>query len=383
MRGETVSLAATAAGVSLSVHALSCALAWRRCAASAAKPPFAGKPPPVTIVQPHRGVEPFSQETLASIFRLDYPDYEIVFCVASEADPIVPLLRRHIAANPERPARILVGDNPISGNPKLNNVVKGWKAARHDWIALADSNVLMPADYLTRLMARWRSDTGLVASPPIGAAPVGFAAHLECAFLNAYQARWQYAAEAAGFGFAQGKTMLWRRRLLEEAGGIEALAAEIAEDAAATKIVRRAGLAAHLVDRPFPQPLGRRNLRDVWQRQVRWARLRRATFAPYFLPELLTTSLVPILAAALAAPAFEAPAMTAAALAAALWYGAEAALAAAAGWPLGPWTIPAAIARDLALPWLWVEGIASDRFEWRGAALTVAEIASPDPKPSI
>ena len=104
---------------------------------------------------------------------------------------------------------------------------------------MADSNVLMPRDYLQRLLAGWRPDTGLLCSPPIGCQPDGFWAEVECAFLNTYQARWQYAADTLGLGFAQGKTMLWRRRDLERAGGIQALAEEIAEDAAATKLVRR------------------------------------------------------------------------------------------------------------------------------------------------
>jgi len=377
-------MAAGAAGVSLFTHALSAALAARRCADGAGRRPYTGATPPISIVQPHRGVETFSRETLASIFRLDYPTYEILFCVASETDPIVPLLREFIAAHPGRPARILYGDHVISGNPKLNNCVKGWRAAAHEWVILADSNVLMPPDYLTRLLARWGDGAGLVCSPPIGARPENFAAHLECAFLNTYQARWQYAAEAAGFGFAQGKTMLWRKSFLDSAGGVEALGAEIAEDAAATKVVRSAGFDVHLVDRPFPQPLGRRGLAEVWKRQVRWARLRRATFAPYFLPELFTTSLVAIAGAGLGAPALDLPAPVAALSAAGFWYATEAALAYAAGWPLSPWSLPAWIARDLALPWLWIEGLASDRFEWKGAALNVTDVGLADtpPEPS-
>ena len=134
----------------------------------------------------------------------------------------------------------------MSTNPKLNNVLKGWRAARHDWIVIADSNVLMPRDYIQRLFASWRADTGLVASPPIGCRPQGIWAELECAFLNTYQARWQYLADTFGFGFAQGKTMLWRRADLERAGGIEALGKEVAEDAAATKVVRDAGLKVRL-----------------------------------------------------------------------------------------------------------------------------------------
>ena len=375
-------LAACGACVSLLAHLLSTVMAWRGCRRGPWAEALQGKFPPVTIVQPHRGLEPFSEETVASVFRLDYPEVEVLFCVSSEADPIAPLLARYIASNPGRRARILFGDNPIGGNPKLNNVVKGWRTARHDWIVLADSNVLMPADYLTRLISRWRGDTGLVCSPPVGSRPAGFAAHWECAFLNTYQARWQYAAEAAGFGFAQGKTMLWRRQILESAGGIEALAEEIAEDAAATKVVRRAGLSTHLVRQPFSQPLGRRKLAEVWSRQVRWARLRRATFAPFFLPELLTTSLVAVGGAALAAPLLDMSPIVASLLAAVFWYAGEAALASASGWPLGLWSLPAWIARDLCLPWLWIQGLASDRFEWRGAALSVAQSDLPQVRPA-
>ena len=140
-------------------------------------------------------------------------------------------------------------------------------------------------------------NTGIVCAPPIGSRPESFAAEIECAFLNTYQARWQYAGESCGYGFAQGKTMLWRREILEAGGGIEALGAEIAEDAAATKLIRAQGFNAHLVDRPFQQPLGQRRLRDVWSRQLRWARLRRATFPFFFAPEILTTSLLTFVAA--------------------------------------------------------------------------------------
>src|SRR5258707_10813766 len=166
-------------------------------------------------------------------------------------------------------ARQLIGDYRISINPKLNNVVKGWAAARHDWIVIADSNLLMPRDYIQRLLARWQPDTGLVCSTPIGARPGNFWAELECAFLNTLQARWQYVGASLGFGFAQGKTMLFRRDLVERGGGIAALGAEPAEDAAATKLIRGQGLNVHLVDNPFEQPLGRRSAAEGWSRQLR------------------------------------------------------------------------------------------------------------------
>jgi ceramide glucosyltransferase len=373
-----MTVSAFAAGICVSagaIHALSVGLALGRCAR---RPGYVKAPkdaPPVTIVQPLCGVETFSRETLRSIFALDYPDYEIIFCLASADDPIAPLVRGAIDAHPDQPARLLIGDDRISANPKLNNVVKGWKAARHEWVILADSNVLMPPDYIQRLTARWRPNSGIVCSPPIGSQPESFGAEIECGFLNTYEARWQYAAEATGFGFAQGKTMLWRRDILEAGGGIEALGAEIAEDAASTKLINAQGFDAHLVSQPFQQPLGVRRLKDVWSRQIRWARLRRATFPLHFGPEILTTSLVMIGAAAFAAPEFGLSPWASAAFAALFWYALEALLALVAGWPLNWQSVPAWIVRDLLLPALWSEAWSGDNFVWRGNAMTVDENA--------
>ncbi|MBM7326790.1 ceramide glucosyltransferase, partial [Agrobacterium sp. S2] len=183
---------------------------------------LARQKPPVSIVVPLRGVESFTPLTLSRAFELDWPDYELLFCVADEFDPVIAQVRKAQSAFPSVSAQLLIGDDRISANPKLNNCVKGWLAARHEWVILADSNVLMPKSYVTRMMSAWRKDSGLVCSPPLGSRPKGFWAHVECAFLNGAQGRWQYAAEAIGMGFAQGKSMLWNKPFLEDHGGIRA-----------------------------------------------------------------------------------------------------------------------------------------------------------------
>jgi ceramide glucosyltransferase len=327
--------------------------------------------PPVSLVRPLCGIDNYAADTLSSTFALDYPRYEILFCVASAKDLVVPLVERLIADNAGAQARLLIGDERISSNPKLNNVLKGWAAAAHDWIILADSNVLMPPNYIQLLFANWRDDTGLVASPPAGCRPDGFWAELECAFLNTYQARWQYAADAAGSGFAQGKTMLWRRADLDRAGGIAALAREVAEDAAATKIVRGAGLKVRLVDRPFAQPLGRRTAAEVWNRQLRWARLRRASFLLYFLPEIFSGGVLPMIAVAIVAHGLGAPVFLTAVLFGAFWYGGELLLAAAAGWPVSALSPLCGLARDLLLPALFISALRGNDFTWRGNEMQV------------
>jgi ceramide glucosyltransferase len=327
--------------------------------------------PPVSLVRPLCGIDNYAADTLRSTFDLDYPRYEILFCVASAKDPVVPLVEGLIARHAGANARLLVGDERVSSNPKLNNLLKGWREASHQWIIIADSNVLMPRDYIQLLFANWRADTGLVASPPIGCRPRGLWAELECAFLNTYQARWQYLADAFGFGFAQGKTMLWRRADLERAGGLAALTKEVAEDAAATKVVRGAGLKVRLVDRPLAQPLGRRGAADVWNRQLRWARLRRASFLAYFLPEILSGGVLPMIAVAIMADALGLPVALSVGAFAAFWYGAEMLLAASAGWHLSVFHPLYGFFRDLLLPVLFVSALRGDDFVWRGNEMQV------------
>jgi len=357
------------------VHVASIIVAMVRCRASGRRLPAPRGAPPVSLLRPVCGVDNYAEETLRSAFLLDYPDYEIILCVAHAKDPVLPLIERLIADTPGVPARLLIGDERISDNPKLNNLVKGWPAASRGWVVIADSNVLMPPDYIQRLLAAWRPDTGLVCSPPVGAEPDGIWAELECAFLNTYQARWQYFADSLGLGFAQGKTMLWRRADLDRAGGIKALAGELAEDAVGTKVVRNAGLRVRLVDRPFIQPLGARGALEVWRRQVRWARLRRATFRLFFLPELLSGAAPALVAGGLAAAGlgFSVPAVVAALCV--TWYGGEALLARVAEWHLSPRSPLVWMLRDLLLPVLWLEGWLGSTFVWRGNHMRVEATA--------
>jgi ceramide glucosyltransferase len=362
--------------VATSIHIASVTIVIVRFRRSAhqATAPIQRPLPPVTLVRPLCGIDNYAAETLRSTFEIDYPDCQILFCVASAKDPIVPLVERLIAEHPGVDARLLLGNERVNNNPKLNNILKGWRAARHDWIVFADSNVLMPRDYIQRLFASWRADTGLVASPPAGCRPEGIWAELECTFLNTYQARWQYLIDSLGRGFAQGKTMLWRRTDLERAGGIEALGNEVAEDAAATKIVRSAGLKVRLVNRPLAQPLGRRSATEVWSRQVRWARLRRASFFLYFLPEILSGGVLPMIAAAIVASAVGLPATLCAGLLGVVWYGGEMLLAAAAEWHLPALYPLYGLARDLLLPVLFIDALRSSDFVWRGNAMQVEHI---------
>ena len=219
----------------------------------------------------------------------------------------------------------------------------------------------------------WDSSTGLVSSPPVGDAPENFWANVECAFLNTHQARWQLFVDELGMGFAQGKNLMFRKSALESIGGIATLAQEPAEDAAATKAIRAAGLKVRLARAPFAQPLGTRSLSELWKRQVRWARLRRTTFPLLYLPEIFSGSFLPTAAAVVVAWRTDSDTFLTIGSLLLMWYGSELILARHMRWHLSLTSPIGMVARDLILPLIWVAGLISNSFEWQGHQMSAKQ----------
>ena len=369
-------LVALGAVVLMVAHLLVLGVYWRRLARSVAPGEGVIGQPFVTLLRPVCGLDPFETETLRSSFRQDYPRYEVIFCAQSPDDPVIGLVRRLMAEHPHVPARLLVGDDRVTGNPKLNNVWKGWQAAGADWICMTDSNLLLPRDYLSRVVDAWGPETGLVSAPPVGVRAKGLGGSLECAFLNGNQAVLQYAADSLGMGFAQGKTLFFNKPLLEAAGGLRLLGRRLAEDAAATQVIRGLGRRVTLVPLPFAQPIGTRSLAQVWARQLRWGRVRRDAFPALFLCEIFNGGVVPIAMAVAAVVLSGGPAALGLGYAA-LWYLAEAWLVRRAGWPLGWRGVVAMLLRDLMMPALWGATYARRGFDWRGTRLAPQAVTGP------
>lgn len=358
----------------LFIHLASIALVLPRFRTPATGP---ANHPAITILRPVCGLDPGLGQTLGSTFTDMPAEYEVVFCLASPSDPAISVIRAVMAGHPAVPSRLLIGDDQISGNPKLNNLAKGWAAARHDHVAMIDSNVLLPRDYIATLFAHKTPGTGLVTSPPAGTEPAGLWASVEAGFLNTYQDRWQLVSDQLGHGFAQGKVLMWQKSVLDCAGGLAALGHDLAEDVGATKVARAAGLKVRVVSQPFAQPLGHRTASEVWQRQVRWARVRRAGFPVLYAAEILSAAVLPfaILAGLTVLRVVPAPAAIAYPV---LWYGAEFVLARRAGWPSQPRDLCAWLLRDALIPAVWLVAFASRGFVWRGT-----DMHQDDPRPHL
>src|ERR1700723_2666 len=70
--------------------------------------------PPVSILKPFRGLDPDAYENLASFCRLDYPEYEIVFCIDPDDAAIQSVLARLNTDFPDSRIRILYGSGRVA-----------------------------------------------------------------------------------------------------------------------------------------------------------------------------------------------------------------------------------------------------------------------------
>src|SRR5262245_55706610 len=98
---------------------------WRRGTSGSRHP--ATRDAQVSVVRAVCGLDDIERATLASSFALDPTEVELVFCCAREDDPAVPYLRALIDEHPEFDARVCIGKGPATANPKLDNMVTGWR----------------------------------------------------------------------------------------------------------------------------------------------------------------------------------------------------------------------------------------------------------------
>lgn len=317
-------------------------------------------------------MEEGAEENLRSFFELQYPDFEIIFSIASQNDPARGLVEKLIAEYPYVQSRLILGDRDIGPNPKINNLVKSYEIAQNDLILISDSNVRVEATYLKRLVAHLDNGVGMLTSVVAGVDPRSLGGHLEAMHLNTFYARAMRLAELFGQPCVVGKSMLFRKSMAKRFGGISALSRYLAEDYMAGIATRRLGYSVVVVSDPVRQQIGEYSLSDYWQRHIRWGRIRKSQAPLPFLLELLFSCPVSAIVGVHGMTQVFGMSLTLAlAVHLLIWASADFAIYLRTA---GSIRFPAAIAwfmRELTIVPLWIHTALGNTVQWRGQKLVV------------
>ena len=320
--------------------------------------------PPVSFVIPIKAHEPGFDEAQASIFEQNYPQFDVTITAVEAESEAVAAARQIVAAYPQIPSAVVRSTARFAASPKVDNLYQAVEDARYDLIATKDSNIELPPDAMRAAVAAMTDDVGLVTAVTEARGATNLPAAIECALMNQSHARVLYAATALGLGFGLGKLMVFRRRDLHRAGGFHAIAHSVGEDSAMAHALARLGLRTVILGTPIFQRLGARKLGDIYQRQLRWAVIRRHNELPAFLIEPFGLSICTAMAAALAAPLAGWSALTGGALALGLWFALETLLALARGWDVSMIAPAIMIARDAMMLGIWLRAWFTKRVVW-------------------
>jgi ceramide glucosyltransferase len=253
--------------------------------------------PPVTIFKPLKGLDEELELNLRSFFQLDYPCFQILFCVAEANDPAIEIVHKLHREFPDRDSQLIVGCPAFGLNPKVESLAAMERHRKHDVILISDSNVRVRPSYLRETVAYLAEPgVGLVSNLFAGVGEVHASAVLENLQLNGFIAGGVAGAAVCGATCVIGKSMLIPVRALEAIGGFAAIRNVLAEDQVIGVRVRKAGYSIRFSHHVVENVNRQRSFRWFLNRHSRWYKIRRQMALPTFLLEpagnLTTVALV-------------------------------------------------------------------------------------------
>jgi len=331
--------------------------------------------PPVTVLKPLCGAEPGLYENLRSFCKQDYPEFQIVFGVRDLADPALSVVERLLVEFPSLPIDVVVNPQQHGSNCKISNLINMIARARHDVLAMADSDACVGPDYLSTVTAPLLDhNVGLVTCLYRGVPTQHICSRLGAMYINEWYMPSVLVAWLFGYqGYASGQTLCLRRDTLQSIGGLQTMANHLAEDHRLGEMVRGSGLRIVLSPYVLKAEHHEPNLDSLTRHEVRWMRtirvLRPRSFRMIFLSFSLPLAILGIMLAGVE-PSLSttAWALFATTVIARLLVHFVHRLRGDRPLLSDLWLLPA---RDLLIWWVWCRSFFSSRVTWRGSEFEV------------
>jgi len=228
--------------------------------------------PPVSNLQPIRGLDHEAYENFASLCRQDYPDYELLFCVSSDDSPAVPVIEKLARDFPERRIRLLYGSGHGGVNDKVAKLVRLVSEARNEVLVINDSDVRVQPGYLRTLVAPLQDpDIGAVTCFYASTEDTTFAENLQSVgMMSDFFAGLLVATQLEGVRFALGTSIATTRSRLAEFGGYESLVNRPGDDFLVGHLIAGQGHRVELLPYTVLAVSDYASFRQLVHKRLRW-----------------------------------------------------------------------------------------------------------------
>lgn len=236
---------------------------------SASDPAFT---PPVSILKPVRGLDPDAYHNFASFCDQDYPEYEIVFCVGDQSDPVMETIDNVKRDFPKCQIRVLLGSGRDATNDKVAKLARLASEAKYEVLVINDSDVRGEADYLRTIVAP-------LSDPKVGAVTCFYVPtdettlvqHLQSVgMMSDFYAGILVAWQLDGVKFALGPTIATTRTRLAGFGGYQAIENRPADDLLVGRLIADQGYEVRLLPYSILTVADFQSLRDLLLKRLRW-----------------------------------------------------------------------------------------------------------------
>jgi ceramide glucosyltransferase len=229
--------------------------------------------PAVTILKPLHGDEAGLFDNLASFCEQNYGGLvQIIFGVASADDPAIGVVERLRTAFPTRTLELVVDPRSAGSNPKVANLINMSARIAHDVVVIADSDIRVEPDYLSRIVQALRETGGAVTCPYYGMAMGTLWSDLSRLMIDShflpsvvFSVRFKLARPCFG------STIALQRRSLNAIGGFETVADCLADDYVIGAALAERGEPVSVLRFAVGHVCNEQSLRELWAHELRWA----------------------------------------------------------------------------------------------------------------
>lgn len=242
--------------------------------------------PRATVILPCKGLDSGFNQNVEKLLRQDYPSFEVIFAVASEADPAYRKLVE-LASSAAIPVKIVVAGINQSRAQKVNNQLKALEelSPETEVLVFVDSDVIARPDFLRCLIQ------------PLKEARVGVSTgyrfyisstenwHCQLRSLWNRMSAWELANPK--YAFAWGGAMAIRRSVFEMAEVSASWNQAADDDLSLTTAVKKIGLAVHFVPQCLVASDGDASLSEI----LEWTN-RQLILTKVYYPQLWARAIV-------------------------------------------------------------------------------------------